>query len=84
MFAENAATIIVDEALLLASHIRSPSDLPPPRITSPSRSKPVSKLRRRPDGSIESGYGSASGSMNWSKTRTIHQKYDSDFIMKDL
>ncbi|GFW56710.1 uncharacterized protein TNCV_4067901 [Trichonephila clavipes] len=69
LFAENAATIIVDEALLLASHIRSPSDLPPPRATSPPRSKGTCKLRRRPDGSIESGYGSASSSMNWSKSR---------------
>ncbi|CAL1282881.1 unnamed protein product [Larinioides sclopetarius] len=69
LFAENAATIIVDEALLLASHIRSPSDLPPPMATSPTRNKGACKLRRRPDGSIESGYGSASSSMNWSKSR---------------
>ncbi|XP_042904083.1 uncharacterized protein [Parasteatoda tepidariorum] len=69
LFAENAATIIVDEALLLASHIRSPSDLPPPRVASPTRGRVVCKLKRRPDGSIESGYGSACGSMNWSKPK---------------
>ncbi|XP_054718578.1 uncharacterized protein LOC129227978 [Uloborus diversus] len=71
IFAENAATIIVDEALLLASHIRSPSDLPPPRVASPTRIRQNAKLRRRPDGSIESGYGSASGSINWSKSRLL-------------
>ncbi|KAF8777567.1 hypothetical protein HNY73_014411 [Argiope bruennichi] len=77
LFAENAATIIVDEALLLASHIRSPSDLPPPMATSPTRNKGACKLRRRPDGSIESGYGSASSSMNWSKSRP-HTRFEEE------
>ncbi|KFM59208.1 hypothetical protein X975_18141, partial [Stegodyphus mimosarum] len=76
LFAENAATIIVDEALLLASHIRSPTDLPPPRVTSP-KNKMGTKLRRRPDGSLESGYGSASSSINWNKNR-LHTRTEEE------
>ncbi|GIY78061.1 uncharacterized protein CEXT_167441 [Caerostris extrusa] len=83
LFAENAATIIVDEALLLASHIRSPSDLPPTRAMSPTRNKGACKLRRRPDGSIESGYGSASSSMNWSKSRPNTKVQKSYFLRSE-